>query len=184
MEFCTVGPEDLETIAIISEQHLTHGKKILEEIRHHRNLKDYFGVKAVEKGEMIGFYTCIENDIVFTLPHPEMKSLIEKMTAGEKTITGDTLYVKPAWRGKGIASELAKRVTAMARERDGKYFLTEAWIHPEGVTPAKKIVVFNGEVIFEKIIPFFYRDLSKYGMECPICGKDCRCGAQVQLHRL
>ena len=138
MEFCPVGPEDLETIAVLSEQYLTHGKKIKDDIRHHRDMKGYFGVKAVENGEMIGFYTCIEDDIIFTLPHPELKSEIEKITGGEKTITGDTLYVEPAWRGKGIASELARRITDMARERGGKYFLTEAWIHPEGVTPAKK----------------------------------------------
>ena len=54
MEFCPVGPEDLETIAVLSEQYLTHGKKIKDDIRHHRDMNGYFGVKAVENGEMIG----------------------------------------------------------------------------------------------------------------------------------
>ena len=33
MEFCPVGPEDLETIAVLSEQYLTHGKKIKDDIQ-------------------------------------------------------------------------------------------------------------------------------------------------------
>ncbi len=184
MYYCEIGPEDIESIAVLSERHLTHGKKILQDIRSHRNMKDYFGIKAVENSEMVGFYTCIEGDLVFTLPHPETEKILRTLTGGEKTITGDTLYVNPAYRGKGIARELARRITELARQRGARFFLTECWIHPDGVIPAEKIVPLNGDVIYEETIPRFYRDLYKYGMTCPICGVDCSCGAKVELHRL
>ncbi|MBR2527825.1 MAG: GNAT family N-acetyltransferase [Blautia sp.] len=184
MEYCEIGSQDLETIAILSERHLTHGKKILDDIRQHRLMTDYFGVKAVEQDQIIGFYTCIEGRLEFTLPHPEAEREIRKIIGDKKIVTGDTLYVDPAYRGRGIASELSRRVTEMARKRGGKFFLTEAWIHPDGIVPARKIVPFNGDVVYRKILPGFYRDLYKYGMECPICGRDCVCGAEVELHIL
>ena len=184
MQYCEICSDDIETIAVLSERHLTHGEKIIKDINSRKDLKDYFGVKAVEDGEIVGFYTCIEGRIEFTLPHPEMYRIIREMIGDEKIITGDTLYVNPAYRGRGIASELARHITVMSRERGGKYFLTEAWIHPDGIIPAKKIVPFNGDVIYEKTIPRFYSDLYKYGMEGPICGKNCVCGAQIELHRL
>ena len=38
-----------------------------------------------------------------------------------------------------------------------------------------------GKLVWQKRIDGFYKDMERYGMSCPICGRNCVCGAWVEL---
>ena len=184
MEYVEIEKDDVRTIAELSEANLTHGdtiiNRILEDVREGR----YYGVKAIENGKMAGFYTYVDDSIEFTTPQSELEKKIAEIADGGKVVTGDSIFIYPEFQHRGLGQELARRVSGLARAHGGKYFITEAWIHPDGSIPSHKALLCNGEVVFEKVIPMFYKDIWKLGMECPICGRNCVCGAEIQLHKL
>ncbi len=184
MEYLEIKPEEFDEIAKEIERQLTHGKVIIDEIKRKCEEGRYFGIKAVENGELAGFYTYVDDVIECTVPHPELEKEIEEFAAGEKVTTGDAIFIHPNFQRRGLGMELARRVSAHAKSKGAKYFITEAWIHPNGSIPSHKAFLCNGEVVWEKTIPLFYKDMDKLGMECPICGKNCICGAELQLHKL
>lgn len=184
IEYMDTTSEDYDEIADLAEKYLTHGSAIKEEIHRKDAEGRYFGVKAVEDGEIVGFYTYVDDCIEFTVPHPELEQRIAELAGDEKIITGDAIFISPNHQRRGIGMEVSRRVSEHARRRGGKLFITEAWVHPDGSIPSRKAFLCNGEVVFEETIPMFYQGLDQLGLECPICGKNCVCGAQIQVHRL
>ena len=66
-----------------------------------------------------------------------------------------------------------------------KYFLGEFWIYPYKTLPAMYLVPADGlNLVYEQRVERFYRDLPRYGMSCPICGAECKCGALIRLFSL
>lgn len=184
MEYSEVQREDIDFIAHKIEEELTHGDAIINEIFRKRDEGRYHGVKVVDDGRIIGFYTYTDDCIDFTMPHPELERRLRDMIHGGKVITGDALYLEPAYQHHGIATEISHRLIAHAKERGAKYLVTEAWMHPDGEIPARETLLHYGTVVYEEDIPMFYEGMEEFGMTCPICGDKCVCGAQVQLHRL
>ena len=184
MEYLEITADDINRIAALAERHLTHGSIIIEDICQHAADGDYFGIKAMEGFILAGFYTYVDDTVAFTVPHPELEDELRKRFSDGRIITGDAIYVAPEFQQRGIGQELSRRVSALARSLGGRYFITEAWIQPDGSIPSRKAFLCNGEVLFEKTIPLFYQGMDKLGMECPVCGKNCICGAQIQMHRL
>ncbi|MCR4590244.1 MAG: GNAT family N-acetyltransferase [Lachnospiraceae bacterium] len=140
----------------------------------------YFGSKAVEDGKTIGFFT-FQEGISFTCPRPELYEEIRKLTGDEKTATVDTLVVLPEYRGRAITADLLENNRIHFRERGIRYVMTECWVFPDGKSPSLKYYKKMGKIIYEKMFPDFYSDISKYSITCPICGKNCSCGADILL---
>ena len=182
MEYLPITKDDIRPIIDLTVEHLTHGDYIVNEISRAAEAGNYYGIKAVEDGVLAGFNT-YKRGIEFTLPHPELSELIRDLAPEEYVFNGDSFYVDSRFRRRGVGREL----TFLARDdmlsRGGRYFLGELWVHPDGIIPASTPNSFYGETVFERFVPLFYKDLSRYGMCCPICGEDCRCSAVVRLAR-
>jgi len=183
MEYQPITKDDIDPIIELTLTYLTNGEYIADEICRAAEEGNYYGVKAVEDGKIVGFNT-VKRGIEFTLPHPEIEKVIRNLTPDEACVfNGDSFYVDRNYRRRGIGREL----TFLARDQmmalGGRYFLGELWVHPDGVVPASTPNSYYGETVFERLVPFFYRDLPRYGMRCPICGDDCQCSAVVRLTR-
>ena len=62
--------------------------------------------------------------------------------------------------------------------------LVEIWIYPDGRSPGKAPQETLGEIIYQKKVPMFYKNLAHYRMRCPICGDVCTCGAYIDLAKI
>jgi GNAT superfamily N-acetyltransferase len=183
MDFSCITGDDEEEIIALTLKHLTDGSYVENCMRRQFSSGKYLGVKATENGELAGYLTFKEG-IDFTYPHPELAEEAKKEAKGRKVFTGDAIYVNPKYRNRGLGGKL----TAMARdimlENGGYYFLGEMWIYPDGMIPAYSPSKIYGEYEYEKKVPMFYKDNKKYGLTCPICGEECKCGALISLIRL
>jgi GNAT superfamily N-acetyltransferase len=182
MEFKYITKDDIGPIIDLTLEHLTNGDYISKEISRAVEEGNYYGVKAVENGVLAGFNT-YKRGIEFTLPHPELTEVISKLAPEESVFNGDAFYVDQRFRRKGIGRELTFRARDHMMALGGRYFLGELWVYPDGIIPASTPNSYYGDTVFERLVPFFYRDLPRYGMRCPICGEDCRCSAVVRLAR-
>ena len=184
IEYLELLPEDVETVAELAERHLTHGEAVKEDIRRKSREGRYFGVKAVRDGKIVGFYSYTDHCVEFTVPHPALERRIRELTGDSHVVTSDALYLDSGYQHRGIATELSLRLSARARSRGVRYMVTELWTHPDGRIPALKALLHNGEVVMTETVPMFYAGMEERGMECPICGRGCQCGAQVMVQRL
>ena len=180
MEYSRIISDDIENIVHITLDNLTGGMAISNEMENHVKAGNYFGIKATENGDMKGFIA-VTKGIEFTLPHPELEEELSKRFPREMVMTGDGAYVDPSCRRKGICSELVHRMMKQMLDMGCHYLLAELWEHPDGVVPMKTPVELFGTPVFEKRIPLFYKDISHYGMICPICGTNCKCSALVRV---
>ena len=183
MDYRKIGAEDVEVIAIMTAHYLTEGEYVVNSIRKAAARGIYFGVKAMEGGRMTGYLT-LRSGIDFTVPHPELERKIRGLAREEEICTGDAFYVSPQFRRRGIGSELTRLSRQYMVSLGFRYFMGELWIHPDGGIPAGTPTELYGQTIFEEYVPLFYKDLPRYGMRCPICGENCRCGAVLRLVRL
>ena len=182
MEFKYITKDDIDPIIELTMKHLTYGDYVANEIRRSVEEGNYYGVKAVENGVLAGFNT-YKRGIEFTLPHPELSEVISKMAAKENVFTGDAFYVDSGHRRQGIGRELTFKARDHMMALGGRYFLGELWVYPDGIVPASTPNSYYGNTVFERLVPFFYRDLPRYGMRCPVCGENCVCSAIVRLCR-
>ena len=181
--YSEIGKEDIEAVADMAEQYLTHGTSIREAIIREAARNNYYGVKALEDGKMVGFFTYKEG-IDFTLPHPELEQKIRALTQGGIIFNCDAIFVNDAYRHKGLGEEMTRRAVSSMRKMGGRYFLFELWIYPNGKIPALNMTEKSLEIIFDERVERFYKDLPRYGMTCPICGANCRCGALIRVFAL
>ena len=183
IEYSEINQADTDWIISWTHVHLTRGDYVTDCIRKSAALGNYYGVKASDQGKIVGFLT-FKRGIDFTYPHPELEERILRLADAEETFSGDGIFVDPAYRRAGIG----RRMTRLARRKmlslGGRFFLGELWIYPDGRTPSASPTDDYGQTVYEETVPLFYRDNRRYGLECAICGKNCRCGAVVRLVRL
>ena len=183
IRYAPVEREDIETIIALTEEHLMHGERIGESIRESVAEGNYYGVKAVEDGKIVAFVTC-KKGIELTCPHPEAERRLAECSAGKTVFTGDALYVARSHRNRGIGTQLQIRDRELQLSLGGTHALLEVWRHPDGRMPSGHISHNYGELVFQEYIPEFYREAARFGMECPLCGSECKCGAELRLFRL
>ena len=87
------------------------------------------------------------------------------------------------WK-ESIGTEMTRRARDMMLRLGGEYFLGELWVYPDGRRPSATPTNDYGETVYEEYVPYFYKDLDKYGMKCVVCGDHCRCGAGIRMVRL
>ena len=183
LRYSEIDENDIDTISTMTERYLTHGNYIRKAITREASRHNYYGVKVEDGTRMVGFLTFKEG-IDFTLPHAELEQKIRAMTTDGMVVNGDAVFVNPAYRKCGLGGGMMRRSLSIMRAMGAKYLLLEFWIYPDMKIPALYLPDANLKILYEERLEQFYRDLPRYGMTCPICGKDCRCGALIRLFAL
>ncbi len=178
--YSCIEEKDLDQIIALYETYLNRGGYIRDTIRKEFHTDDYLGLKACDGGKLVGFFSG-QGGIGFTYPHPELENEIREVAGDRKLYTPDGLLVLEAYRKKGVAKELVRRMKRALLSKKVALALVELWIYPDGSVPAQNPLRGIGEAVYQKKIPLFYKDLKKYNIKCPICGDDCRCGALIEL---
>lgn len=183
MEYSRITKSDLEEIIKLYEKYLNPGEFIQDTIREMFEEEKFVGFQAKDGEKIVGFFFGKEG-IDFTYPHPELEKDILSVVGTQKLYTPDGLLVLDEYRNQGIAGELIRRMKDWLKANGMEIALVELWIYPDDSVPAREPLMGLGEVIYEKTIPDFYKDLHKYNVRCPICGEKCTCGALIELIRL
>lgn len=180
IEYARITESDMDEVISLYEKYLNSGKYVEDMMRREFESEDYLGFKACNSGQIVGFFFG-QKQIEFTYPHPELEEEIRRVAGDHNLYTPDGLLILDGYRGEGIGRELIRRMKEQLIEKCVELALVELWIYPDGKIPAKNPLKGIGEAVYEKTVPMFYKDLPRYGMECPLCGKNCRCGALIQL---
>ncbi len=178
-----VEKTDREEIIRIYEEYLNSGEYIRKDIEDHFGSDGYFGYKACCDGKIAGVISG-RKGMALTYPHPVIEEEIRSCTKEHKVYTPDMLVVLPRYRRQKIAGYLVGKMREWLLLTGQELALTELWIYPGGSIPAKAAIGHLGKVIFEKTVPDFYKENGKYNISCPICGKNCKCGALIQIFQL
>ena len=179
MTFEKIAREDLPELTRLYSLYLTAGEVLTEGAYAAWDRGDGFGTKAVENGEIIGFFG-LRRGLEFTYPHPELERELREVIRGEEIYIVEGMLVLPEYRDRGIAHRLVAETMARIPQWSG-CIVIEIWIYPDGSAPGKEPQETVGEIIYQKKIPMFYRDLKRYGMRCPVCGENCVCGAWIDV---
>lgn len=180
IQYSEICEQDLEQIINLYETYLNSGKYIQDTMHEAFESKEYIGYKACDGNKVIGFFSG-RGDFVFTYPHPELEKEIREFAGSRKLYNPDALLVLEQYRNHGIAGELVRRMKKSILAQKVELALVELWIYPDETVPAQNALMELGRVVFQKRVSEFYRNLSHYGIRCPICGDLCQCGALIQL---
>lgn len=180
MRYEEITPADYNEVCEIYEAYLNSGDYIKDEIRESMENQDFIGLKAVD-GETVAGMCFGSAGIRLTYPHPELEAELQAAAGDRKVFTFDALAVRPEYRGQHISIELLTRLAALIRSRGYPVTLSEMWVYPDGDIPVVPLLPHIGKPLYETRAEGFYKDLAKYGLECPICGKNCVCNALLQL---
>ena len=180
MEYQEITERDLPRVTELCARYLTEGQVIADEMYAGWSRGDCLGYKAVVDGRIIGLLT-VRRGIQLTYPHPELERELREFVGDRPVCCGDAILILPEYRGRGIHDRLTLAVRRELRRQGVKLMLTENWIYPDGRVPSKKGAALFGRLVYEKVVPDFYRDLKRYGMRCPICGENCVCGAWLHI---
>lgn len=132
---------------------------------------------------MVGMMTG-RGGVDFTYPHPELEEMIEEKFKGEQIYSPDSLTVIDDYRGTDVGFKLGHMVLEEIYKKGYRLLVSELWIYPDGHVPADHILRNWGAVAYEEDIKYFYKDIYKYKMKCPICGEHCTCGARILIVRI
>lgn len=174
---------DEDAITEMYEKYLNSGESVRAYIREGLEHKGFVGVKCEdsETGKLVGIL-CARPGIQFTCAHPELERIIYRRWGKEGIYTGDMLVVDSAYRGQGIATNLAVRLRKALIERNAVCMVMEQWLRSkERDVPAMNPMRNAGDAILIAVDQSFYKDMAKYGLTCPECGTECRCGAVVSV---
>jgi GNAT superfamily N-acetyltransferase len=178
-----IRESDIPQIIELYARYLNGGQSIADSIRAAWADGSYLGYIAIEDGSTLGCMT-VRRGIEFTYPHPELEAELAAFTKGKRVAYCDALIVLPGHRGEGAAHVLSTRVRELLVQMSIDYFLAEIWIYPDGHAPAQNVFESIGTILWKRRIDGFYRDLARYGLNCPVCGADCVCGAWVEVMEL
>jgi len=183
VEFYEFTASDVPQFVSFYEKYLNSGVHVGEDIAALFDAGEYFGIKAVCDGECAGFLTLMEG-LSLTIPHPEVEREILALIGSSRFVTVDAFMISPKFREKGIGHALCERVNAQLLSKGVEMFVVEIWVYPDHSSPALCIYEKMGQCLYKKELPGFYSASSKYGILCPVCGSECRCGACMEVIRI
>ena len=183
MEIRKFRDDEVEEIVALTCAHMTDGDAIADEVRKSVAEGNLYAYKVIEEGETIGFISFKEG-IEFTVPHPDIEEEIGKMYGDKRVFYGDAVWVSPKARNKGIGTKLLHIMYDGLIEAGADYLMNEYWVYPGGKSTILPLSNVFGEPLYHKKVPGFYAELDKYGMSCPICGKNCKCSAEIIIYSM
>ena len=171
---------DLVEICNMYEQYLNKGDYMRDEIRQTLESADFIGIKAVDGDTLVG--VCYgTKGLLMTYPHPELEAEISTAADDRKIFSVDAMIVREEYRTHHVSEEMLRRLVSRIRPLGYRLTFSEMWIYPDGSVPVEPLFDLVGKAAYEKRVDGFYADLAEYGLECPLCGKNCTCGALLRL---
>lgn len=174
---------DLDELTELYETYLNAGESIRDYMREGLEDPEMVGVKCVntKTGKIVGILYA-QPGVRFTCDHPELARIIRRRWGTEGVYTGEMLVVDPAYRSHGIARELAVQLRQRMIRKGAVCMVMEQWLRSKKRdVPAMNPMRSAGDAILVAVSQNFYKDLPKYGMTCPECGVECKCGAVVSV---
>ena len=178
-----ITEDDLEAIVSFYQRYLNSGDYMKEQLQREILRKDFRGYKAIDGETAVGF--CYGKDgLELTYPHEELEAHVLEAAKNHKVHYVDAMVIDEGYRNRGISAELV-RLYKEELIKDG-YDATfgEIWIYPDGRMPSHRPMTGFGKAFWEYEEPYFYKDLGRYGLTCPICGANCICGAKLTLYNI
>lgn len=183
MQYEEITLTDFSDICKLYEKYLNSGKYVCDEIYKTMETPEFFGIKAVDGGKLVG--ACYGTaGVLMTYPHVALEAEIRAAAGDRKIFTVDALVIHEDYRSHHISGELMNRLISRARALGYQATFSEMWEYPDGSIPVAPIFNELGSAIYEKLVDGFYDELEKYGLDCPLCGKHCTCRAKVRLTEL
>lgn len=184
LDYKRLTPSDEDIVTQYYETYLNSGPSIRGYVRTGLNAPGFVGFKCVdtETGKFVGMISA-RPGIEFTCEHPELVAMVEDRWGKEGLYSGDMIVVDPAYRKHGVGRQLAILLREGLRENHAVCMVMELWLrHREGDVPALHPLQnawkdFN--IITLTVVKNFYKDLADYGLTCPECGTECKCGALI-----
>lgn len=185
-----IEESDLEEVSKLYFKYLNGGDYIKEQIEVEIKSKDFIGFKAKADNKIVALAYGTRG-MGFTYPRKDIESDLldyirnyDKTFEESKIFSSDALLVLPDFRHNGLANKLMLLLRESLIKTGYKYVFVEMWRHIDGFVPAEAPHDLLGEVIYRKEYLNFYNKLIDFGITCPICGRDCKCGAQIEIIKL
>ncbi|MDE7479152.1 MAG: GNAT family N-acetyltransferase [Lachnospiraceae bacterium] len=183
IKYSRISQVDIRRVIEEYEQYLNRGQYIKSDMLRAFHSKGYVGYKAEDGGQIVGIISG-RTGIAFTYPHLELEAELREYVSGRDVYTVDSLLVLPEYRHQGIARHLIDDMRKWLLRAGIKLALAEIWIYPDGTIPAATAFSCLGRTLFQRRISMFYKENRTYQIECPICGKNCCCGAVIKIFLL
>ncbi len=183
IRYSEIRQGDIRQVVRRYEQYLNSGEYIRNDILEAFRASGYVGYKAEDGGRIVGIVSG-RRGIAFTYPHPELGEELSGYAGCRGVYTVDCLLVLPEYRHTGIARNLIYCIRRWLKGIKTELVLAEIWMYPDASVPAAAAFAHLGRTVFHRALPEFYKENETYGIECPICGKHCCCGALIEMYLL
>lgn len=186
LEYKKLGFSDEDIATEYYETYLNAGPSVRDYIRTGLRTEGFVGYKCVdtETGKTIGVMSA-RPGIEFTCDHPELVEMVEERWGTQGVYTVDLQVVEPAYRKHGVGKQLAVLLQQGLRENHAVCMVLELWIrHWEHDVPAlhnMQNAWGDTNIVTLTVVDDFYKNLADYGLTCPECGTDCKCGALIAV---
>lgn len=181
IEYKRLTKDDLDEMFYFYETYLNEGEFMRDQLREEIEDESFVGYKAVEDGKTVGI--CFGKDkLELTYPHPRLEQKIMKAKGNLKLHCVDAMVVDKDYRYMGVSTGMLKAYKEEIADKGYDLIFGEIWIYPDGNMPVNKPMMTFGKPYWESVEKMYYRNLSKYGLTCPVCGKKCICGAKLTLY--
>lgn len=184
IEYGKLERGDEDVVTQFYETYLNSGPSIRDYVHRGLEAEGFVGYKCVdtETGRFVGMISA-RPGIEFTCDHPELVEMVKEKWGTRGVYTGDMIVVDPAYRKHGVGRQLAVLLRQGLRENHAVCMVMELWLrYQEGDVPALHPLQnawkdFN--IVDLCVVKDFYKNLADYGLTCPECGSNCKCGALI-----
>lgn len=178
ISFRKILPTDYNLVLQWYQRYLNSGEYIAETLYKDMTNEEYVGFVMEDKENCVGIISAKPN-ISFTYPKKELEEEIMNHIGSRRIFTLDSIVIDEKFRGRHLSCTLGKLLIDALKGIGVELLLVEYWILVNGDIPADRFLKKFTKQIYSKKIPMFYDQLNDYNIECPICGKQCVCGAEV-----
>ncbi|MEO7002382.1 MAG: GNAT family N-acetyltransferase [Ktedonobacterales bacterium] len=126
------------------------------------------GAEALQ-ASFLGSYDLVCADVAIRLLRPDSTGLIKSIS------------VSPAYRGRGVASQLIERGLAELAAHGAEHTYSLAWTSKRDGCPLCGVLTAAGFRAVRRIERFWYNDSIANGYICPADDNPCECAVQVML---
>lgn len=178
ISFRKILPTDYNLVLQWYQRYLNSGEYIAETLYKDMTNEEYVGFVMEDDENCVGIISAKPN-ICFTYPKRELEEEIKNHIGNRRIFTLDSIVIDEKFRGRHLSCTLGKLLIDALKDIGVELLLVEYWIMTNGDIPADRFLKKFTKQIYSKKIPMFYDHLNDYNIECPICGKQCVCGAEV-----
>jgi GNAT superfamily N-acetyltransferase len=133
---------------------------------------------AEEDERLVGAATAVILTANEALPRAHTSLVAQLQLASSLAILNDNVVV-PTARRHGIGSRLVSVRLDWARAQNIDDVICEAWVYPDGSTPAASLLRRNGFALVAEVADYWKLESVEQGYSCAICGTPCRCACAL-----